>query len=314
MTLRTVHFAHLTDIHLSKQDRSWSTVSTLAPRLLQEAINELNQIRDLDFILFTGDILDTGSDAEAHLFRDTVKKLNAPWHLIPGNHDGFVDPENPTALKPEQAMILLDPRLADPVPYAGRAWWSRSFREGIQIIGLDSRLEEDWSGVVNQDQLAWLSRELEAHRSDLVILAVHHPLHNLGPHNTRGRFTKFICDNGPEVESLLDNYPNVRIVLSGHHHANHISRANRGGRLHVCTAALSGYQCVFRTIRMTDDTQTCRVEIKTHSTIDSEGLETAFKVAVADKMAHEFDESDPTAWARFCAGRPEDLSFEGVLS
>ena len=309
----SVYFAHVTDLHISERDQSWSTVSRLASELFVEAVEQLNRLDGLDFVLLTGDVLDTASRGEVAEFQRIVADLDRAWHFIPGNHDGFVDPHFPDALRPEEAVSLIDPRLADPLPVAQRAWWSRSIRPGVQLIGLDSRLADDWDGVVSPPQMKWLSSQLEDHRDDLVILTVHHPLHALGEHNFRGRFTKFICSNGAEVEALLDRHPNVRLVLSGHHHANHLSLANGGKRLHVCTTALSGYQCVFRTIRLTQSGGGWQTSVLTHSVATPDELKRAFDVAMADRMAYEYNPDNPRAWADFCAGRPEDLTFDGLL-
>jgi predicted phosphodiesterase len=308
----SVHFAHLTDIHISERHQSFSTVSTLAAELFAEAVRLLNGIDDLDFVMITGDVLDTASRAEVEQYRDIVADLHKPWYFIPGNHDGFIDANFPDAMLPEEAVTLIDPRMADPTPYAQHAWWSRMIHPGVLLIGLDSRLADDWSGEVSPPQMEWLARELEDHKDDLVILTVHHPLHALGEHNFRGRFVKFICTNGEEVEALLDRYPNVKMVISGHHHANHMSFA-KNGRLHVCTTALSGYQCVFRTIRLTQVDAGWKISVLTHSTADPHDVEKAYKVALADMMAHEYNPDNPEAWVDFCAGRPEDLTYDGIL-
>jgi 3',5'-cyclic-AMP phosphodiesterase len=310
----SVHFAHLTDIHISERKQSWSTVSTLAAELFTEAVRLLNQIDDLDFVMVTGDVLDTASRAEVSQFRDIIGALNKTWYFIPGNHDGFIDPNFPNALLPEQAVALIDPRMAEPTPYVQHGWWSRAIGPGVRLIGLDSRLAETWAGVVSQPQMDWLKGELDQHTNDLVILTVHHPLHALGEHNFRGRFPNFICSNGAEVEALLDHYPNVKLVLSGHHHANHISFSKGGKRLHVCTTALSGYQCIFRTIRLTPVDSGWHISVMTHSTATPQELQKAYEVAMADNMAREYNPDNPAAWVDFCAGRPEDLTFDGVLA
>jgi len=310
----TVHFAHLTDIHISERGQPYSTVGALAVELLTESIGLLNQMPDLDFVLITGDVLDTASHAEAARFQDLIAGLERPWYFIPGNHDGFIDPHFPDALRPEEAVTLIDPRLAEPAPYAGHSWWSRTIRPGVQLIGLDSRLADDWNGLVSAAQLAWLDGELGAHRDDLVILAVHHPLHALGAHNSRGRFGKFICDNGAEVEALLDHYPAVKVVLSGHHHANHLSFSNGGRRLHLCTSALSGYPCIFRTVQMTQVAGGWNTVVMAHSTANAHELERAYKTVMADHMSSEYNPDTPSAYVDFLAGRAEDLAFEGVLA
>ncbi len=310
-----LHFAHITDIHLSEREQSWGTTAEIAPRLLRECIAHLNALADIDFVLITGDVLDIATPGEARTFLEIIDELNKPWHFLPGNHDGFIDPNHPNALKPHQAVALIDPRLAEPPPMPQRAYWSRPIAPGVQLIALDTRLADDWSGVVAQPQIDWLSEQLEAHQEDHIVVATHHPLHRLGPHNTRGRLHKFICSNGADVEKVLDRYPNVNLVVSGHHHANYLEMVERGDvkRLHMVTASLSAYPCSYRTIRLEETGEGWRVDIQTHSTADADILQATYELASAGGIAHDFDPDDPTAWPTFCAGRREDLSFSGLL-
>ena len=248
--MRSVYFAHLTDIHISDSDESWGPLATQAESILRNTFARLDVIPDLDFVLISGDVLDNATQAEVAVFTGALRTLGKPWHYIPGNHDGFYDPEKPGAYAPHEAVPQIDPRMASPVPHAQEARWSREVKPGVQLIGLDSRLPDDWAGEVNAGQMAWLKAELDAAREKLVILTVHHPLHPLHPRDNIGWFTKFFASNGEEVERLLDGYPNVRLVLSGHHHAHRL--ICRPGRLHLNTAALTGYPCLYRLVRISE--------------------------------------------------------------
>ncbi len=306
----TFHFAHLTDIHISENGDAWGTLD-MANALLNTCIEQLNQIDDLDCVLITGDVMDRATKTELQCVIDALSDLNKPWHFVPGNHDGYIDPNHPDAFRPHEAIPLLDPRMADPTPYAQKAYWSRAVAPGVQMIGLDSRMADHWDGVIEPDQLAWLEQELDALRDDLVIIAVHHPLHNLGPHNEQGDFTNFICSNGEEVEVLLDGYPHVKLVMAGHHHANQL--ALRNGRMHINTAALTGYPCVYRTIRVTEQPDGWHANIETHTVLNEKMLEKAYRASVNSGTAAELDPDDRTAWPKLCKGRPEDWAFDGLI-
>jgi Icc protein len=307
----SVHFAHITDIHISDRGDSWGALGGQAARLLAACFERLNAIADLDFVLITGDVLDMATPEEIAALTEALSTLEKPWHFVPGNHDGFLDPQHPDAYKPHEAIPLIDPRLAEPKPEAQKAHWSRTVKPGIRLIGLDSRKADHWSGVIDDAQLKWLKGELDAHQNDLIILAVHHPLHKLSPYNDRPWWSNFICGNGPQVERLLDAYPNVRLVLAGHHHANQI-RA-RDARLHVNTAALSGYPCVYRTVRASAKGNGWHVQIKTEVVAEDATLAEAYKLLLESDTASRFDADDPSRWIKFCAGHPHDLSFEGLL-
>ena len=268
---------------------------------------------DLDFVLITGDVMDLASDDELDTFLEILDTLRKPWHFVPGNHDGFIHPDNPLAFEPHQAVARIDPRMAEPQPHANQAFWSRSIGRGIQLIGLDSRLPSDWGGTIRPPQLDWLQREIDRHSADddLVIIAVHHPLHALGPHNRREPLNNFICDNGAVVERILRLYPSVKMVLSGHHHANQITL--RDGRLHIASAGLGPYPCVYRIIQLEDTPDGWHATVDTYPIADDSVQAYAREVAMEANIAQVFEPGNPAAWVAYCVGQPRDLKFKGLI-
>jgi 3',5'-cyclic AMP phosphodiesterase CpdA len=310
--MTTLTFAHVTDVHISETADSWGAMGLEAPRILRECFARLNMMDDLDFVLITGDVVDQARPAELALFLDALATLEKPWHFVPGNHDGFLYESNRAAMLPAEIVSAIDPRLAGLNPDANLAYWSRTAARGVQLIGLDSRIATDWGGTISANQLDWLSSALNAHTDSLVILAVHHPLRKLGMHNEREWWDKFITANGAIVERLLDQHPNVKMVISGHHHANHIRI--RGGRLHMTTASLTGYPCVYRTVRLELTEDGWYAHIETHTAADDDTLADAREAMMSSKTAFDFDPRGPMAWVGFCVGLPRDLSFDGLLA
>jgi Icc protein len=308
---RTLHFAHVTDIHISDRGDTAHVVGTYAPELARECFERLNGIDDLDFVLISGDVLDLATQAELDRFLDVLAVLRKTWHFIPGNHDGFIHEKYPDAFQPHEAIPLIDPRLASPRPDAQKARWSRTVAAGIQMIGLDSRIPDTWAGEVGAEQLEWLKAELEAHRDDLVIVAIHHPIHKLAPHLNSRWWQNYLCRNHRELNELFDCYPNVGLVLAGHHHANQIRLFN--GRVHINTAALSGYPCSYRTLRLSETEGGWRLQVETHQAGHEAIWQRAREVAIASHPAYEYDPQNPTTYLEFCAGQAEDLSFDGLV-
>jgi Icc protein len=308
----TLYFAQLTDIHLTKAPRTWGTLGTESADLLRQTIADLNQVDDLDFVLITGDATDTATLEEIDLYNEIIKGLEKPWHFVAGNHDGYNTTKREETLPAQEAVPLIDPRLATPVPYVQKAYWSRSVKPSVQLIGLDSRMDDTFNGMVDADQLAWLEGELDAHRDDLMLIAIHHPLHNLNPINRREWWGNFICDDGKEVEAVLNRYPNARMVLTGHHHANQIRL--RGGRLHVATSALNGYPCIYRMVRLTRQDDGWRVQVESRTPASDDVMKKAYDLLVESGIARRFAPVRPVRWVDFCAGGPEAQSFDGILS
>ncbi len=309
--MTTLTFAHVTDVHISETGDSWGSMGLEAPRILRECFARLNTMDDLDFVLITGDVVDQARPGEVDLFLEALATLEKPWHFVPGNHDGFIYESNRTAMLPAEVVAAIDPRLAELNPDANLAYWSRPVARGVQLIGLDSRIATDWGGTISANQLDWLGSELNAHTDALVILAVHHPLHDLGIHNEREWWNKFIANNGATVERLLDQHPNVKMVISGHHHANHMRV--RQGRLTMITAALTGYPCVYRMVRLELTEDGWYAHVETHTAADDDTLANAREAMMSSKTAYDFDTRGPAAWVGFCVGMPRDLSFDGLL-
>jgi len=54
---------------------------------LRATVKDLNAQKGIDFVLFTGDITEFGSDEELALAKRILDSLTLPWYVIPGNHD-----------------------------------------------------------------------------------------------------------------------------------------------------------------------------------------------------------------------------------
>lgn len=139
---------------------------------------------------------------------------------------------------------------------AGDTWWSRPEGEHVQVIGLDTCNHTDGvDGSLGPRQRAWLEDELAACHTRwldadggwregpgpdrLVVLASHH---------TTWTMSNTVDDEadpgrralGPEVEALLDRFPNVVLWLNGHTHMHQVvshARSTGGGWWEVNTAS-----------------------------------------------------------------------------
>ncbi|RPD41819.1 PQQ-binding-like beta-propeller repeat protein [Chitinophaga barathri] len=71
-------FALVTDTHIGVQT---------AQEDLERTVNDINNQPQVEFVVFSGDVTEFGSDEELKLAKSILDKLNKPWHIIPGNHD-----------------------------------------------------------------------------------------------------------------------------------------------------------------------------------------------------------------------------------
>ncbi|MDR2473968.1 MAG: metallophosphoesterase, partial [Tannerella sp.] len=73
-----VRFAFLTDIHLTPGGASEANTA--------RTVEEINN-NGFDFTIVTGDLSNTGSDAELTAVKNVLDRLTKPYYIIPGNHE-----------------------------------------------------------------------------------------------------------------------------------------------------------------------------------------------------------------------------------
>ena len=74
-----IRFAFVTDTHVGAPET--------AAEDLQRTVNDINTLPDIDFVVFTGDVTDYGSDQELAEAKHIINGLTKKWSIFPGNHD-----------------------------------------------------------------------------------------------------------------------------------------------------------------------------------------------------------------------------------
>jgi 3',5'-cyclic AMP phosphodiesterase CpdA len=247
--MTTCCFAQISDIHISSLGDYAEMLSGRAADFLTAVVTDLSRQEDLDFVLITGDLFNTPTRSNVALFQQAIQILDKPYFIIPGNHDRR-DPGEAEGLTRREFARHFNPQfqLRPAAPEAQAGYWSLTAQPEVQLIGLDSIRDEDWGGLIDAAQIEWLEQELRTHADKLIILAVHHPFHPLAPIDDYPDWRNFVCDNGPELLALLDQYPQVKVVLTGHHHQTKADML--GERLHLACPALAVYPCAYRLLRL----------------------------------------------------------------
>lgn len=114
-----------------------------------------------DLVLFTGDLVDDGSEAAYRTFRSIADRLDMPYRLMTGNHDRA---DALRAVFPDHGYL----GESGPVQYA--------FDAGpLRVVALDTTLPGRPDGALDGDRLAWLDAQLAEAAARPVMLAMHHP-------------------------------------------------------------------------------------------------------------------------------------------
>ena len=180
-------FALLTDTH----------ISTSNPRPmedLQRSIADINQNPNIEFVVVTGDLTESGDRASIQAIKDELEKLNVPFYAASGNHEttwsesGVMD----------FSRVFGDSRFA----FSHNGMYFIGFNSGPVIRMAD--------GHVAPQDIAWLQHNLDSvsRAGDAPIFVfTHYPLRNGD------------VDNWYDVTDVLRQH-NVQCIMGGHYHRN----------------------------------------------------------------------------------------------
>lgn len=177
-----LRFAWLSDTHVGSQT---------AEADLRAAVNDINALPGLSFVVVSGDITEYGSREQLALAKSVLDGLKIPCHIIPGNHD----------TKWSESGATDFPRLwgADRFHFAKNGW---------HLVGLhQGPLMKMGDGHWAPQDVRWLERTLRRIGPEKpVIFVTHYPIDDG-------------IANWYAVLDLLKRY-NVQAVLCGHGHSN----------------------------------------------------------------------------------------------
>jgi len=215
-------FAIITDSHL------YDIPNHRFDGQLSDAVDKVMAMKPLpDFVVYTGDIAQNGTDTQLQKGIKILSRLTMPLHVIPGEHDWYLD--------------------------MGKAWrghfgsptWSFDHK-GVHFIGMNSILLHDfWTAKqmspeqrmdivtmlespicgpwgVREEQLEWLKKDVKKLRPDqAVVVFTHSPLWDYYPR------WNFQTEDAPEVRKILSKFERV---MSYHGHV-HQTVYNRIGNM-----------------------------------------------------------------------------------
>ena len=192
-------FALLTDTHIS-------TSNPKPMEDLQRSIADINRNPDIEFVVVTGDLTESGDRASIQAIKDALDQLRVPYYAASGNHEttwsesGVMD----------FTRIFGDSRFA--FSHAGA--YFIGFNSGPVIRMAD--------GHVAPQDIAWLKHNLDSvkHSTPYTLHSTPYTLHP----TPIFVFTHYPLRNGDvdnwyEVTDVLREH-NVQCVMGGHYHRN----------------------------------------------------------------------------------------------
>lgn len=251
----SLKFVQLSDAHFSTGKLN-TTYKMLAesPRLLDDAISQINAMSNVSFVMFTGDQINRPYEKELNAFLPYAQKLNVPWYIVFGNHDTMVD----GYLSPSVYMYLVN-KYNKNYKFT-KTYYSFVPQKGYKVIVLDSIIREVLTskGRIGEAQLAWLDNELKNSQKDTVLIFIHGPI--IEPYSSPNHRTV----DASKVEEVLKKYKNPIAVFQGHYHAARILQ--KDNILYVTCPSLVSYPNAFRVITVTNQKNQVKFNIELKET------------------------------------------------
>jgi 3',5'-cyclic-AMP phosphodiesterase len=200
MTSKPVLIAQISDLHIkSPGSLAYGRVDTA--RALERCVAALNEFRPRpDFVVISGDLADTPTDAEYDHLKRLLAPLELPFAGIPGNHDS-------------REMMRAAFPLAGYAAPAGPL--NQKVDAGpLDLLLLDSSVPRQPHGELEAPTLQWLEAALASSAERPALVFLHHPPFRAGIwHMDRQNLL-----NAAELAAIVRRHPRVRLIATGHIH------------------------------------------------------------------------------------------------
>ena len=246
----TLKFAQLSDTHISDRDDTSYKLLSSSKALMAAAIRQINKIDGIDFVMFTGDLVDQPFLKSYKDFFTILSDLKYPSLVAFGNHDtgsissetGKLIPEG--ALSKDEVLKMFQ----DCIPNYTfkKTYYAVSPKREYRIIVLDAVMGENMAsnGLMSDEQLKFLDDELNEHQDKVIVIFQHHPV--VEPFGSSHH--KIL--NADKYLEIIQKYKNPIAIFSGHYHTTKIIRQNN--IIHVSSPALVTYPDAFRVVNITN--------------------------------------------------------------
>lgn len=192
---QAIDFVQISDSHIGfHQAANPDVAATLKASI--DAINALPQ--QPAFVVHTGDVTHLSTPEQFQTAKDLLSTLKAPLVVLPGEHD-FIGADHK--------------RFFDVFPSQQKgATWRSWDANGIHYVVLINVFDFEKMGLLGNEQLSWLQRDLaNQERSTPIVVFTHVPLYALFPK------WGWTTEDGAKALALLRPFDRVT-VLNGHIH------------------------------------------------------------------------------------------------
>ena len=245
-----LRFVQVSDAHFSsyEKDTSYKMLSE-SGKLLDDAIAQINTSGAYDFVIFTGDLINTPKTSELELFIKHANNIIYPWYAIDGNHDIGID--GPLTKSKFISILAKNNKKIK----SDNIYYAFTPKKGYRVICLDSIIDYKvtTNGEISNEQLEWLIKELDKHKNDTVIICTHVPV--IEPYASSNH--KLI--NEYELRRVLKSHTNPVVVLQGHYHAARLRQDDN--MLVISCPSLVSFPNAFRVVNINTGGKKVKVDV-----------------------------------------------------
>jgi 3',5'-cyclic AMP phosphodiesterase CpdA len=250
-----LRFAQISDNHymIDGVDRNQRLLKE-SPLLLTDALQQLQAVRGLDFILFSGDFVNVPRPQDFQGFFTTLRRhTRRPVYLVLGNHDVGIQPQQ----RKQDTLDAIKGYTRRGFNQPGKGYYAFSPTPQVLMIVLDGTVDRKVEGKVSangflpSEQLAWLEttlkRAAQRKQPPTVFVTLHFPPVEPAPSTSH----RIVEPDHTRLMQILEASPLVSAVFTGHYHAARIRTVN--GIHYFCAPALVEYPNAFRLFTLYDD-------------------------------------------------------------
>ena len=226
---KSVKFVQVTDVMYGKNN---------ANEILEKAVKDINEMKDIDFVVFTGD-----NTAGANLdylqgFVKTVQKLNKPFYMVVGDRDVAKSKHLEKEVYAKKLHKLLGRKSPETLNY--------TFKKGnVTFIVVDGA--KDFitmpNGYFNSTTLEWLENQIKLNKDNKIVLLQHFPVANKTNNDL------LYTANAVQYLKLINQYDNIISVVAGHFNKN--DEISLNGIYYIVTPSLQ--QNCYKIIEIDED-------------------------------------------------------------
>lgn len=226
---KSVKFVQVTDVMYGKNN---------ANEILEKAVKDINEMKDIDFVVFTGD-----NTAGANLdylqgFIKTVQKLNKPFYMVVGDRDVAKSKHLEKEVYAKKLHKLLGRKSPETLNY--------TFKKGnVTFIVVDGA--KDFitmpNGYFNSTTLEWLENQIKLNKDNKIVLLQHFPVANKTNNDL------LYTANAVQYLKLINQYDNIISVVAGHFNKN--DEVSLNGIYYIVTPSLQ--QNCYKIIEIDED-------------------------------------------------------------